>query len=245
MSINSSASTPPRREYHPAETPRKSRNRYPAKAIEFHKNKLPFETHSSLDFLKQKNIEVQFYRSPSDTLHALVKQPTTKACGPACLMMLFLDHVMEAANPKDRFELAAKDEKTVIHSFRMQSGLTNARYLRDHAPLTMNVIVYGTEKALSVDENETFADVEQVVVQEGRDVIENLKKRLEKGSVIQAITHPEIEGHWIIVDESKNGNFYVRDPFSASAYKLSEKELEEMLLKEVKLEFALQMSPKK
>jgi hypothetical protein len=50
-----------------------------------------------------------------------------------------------------------------------------------------------------------------------------------KHSLITAITHPKLAGHWVIIDEFNDGNVYGRCPRFGIAFCVSETTLEEWL----------------
>ena len=50
-----------------------------------------------------------------------------------------------------------------------------------------------------------------------------------KCSLITAITHPNLAGHWVIIDEFNHGNVYGRCPRFGIAFCISETKLAEWL----------------
>lgn len=205
--------------------------------------------HSAIgDEPERDGFHVSYYTAPSGKEHAIIQQrPTGTPCGYGCVMMLFFDRILQAKNPKAEYIRQSKAEDSYIDHFYRSDTLTSAFKLRQdatqfHTGVTLKVIAFA-KKSFPADENID----ERVSVDTNQGIIKDLKAKLEKGgSIIQAITHPELKGHWVIIDEcDKEGNFYIRDPFSGKAYKVHENELAPMLLKNIQCEYALRVEEKK
>lgn len=210
---------------------------------------LPTHHHSAIGNEPERDgFHVSYYTTPSGKEHAIVQQrPTGTPCGYGCMMMLFLDRILHAKNPKAEYLRQSKSEDSYIDHFYRSDTLTSAFKLRQdaqqfHTGLTLKVIAFA-KKSFPSDENID----ERVPAETNQAVIKDLKAQLEKGgSIVQAITHPELKGHWVIIDEcDKEGHFYIRDPFSGKAYKVHENELAPMLLKNIQCEYALRVDESK
>ncbi len=183
-------------------------------------------------FLKE-GIEVFCYQSSKGQERYIVQQATDFSCGIACVFMAFLDRYAE----KREIEYP----NSFISLFFNQEGLTNAKLLatiaRKYAGITLSQIKFTKEQNAQAEDSITV-----IPVTSPHDIIENLKVILDRGSkVIQAITHPKIYGHWILIDEYVKDTFYIRDPYTALAYALDAKDLSSMLLDGIQFEWALEV----
>lgn len=230
---------------------------------------LPVTDASSLgDKPQSDGFQVSYYTTPAGKTHAIVQQrPTGAPCGYGCLMMLFLDRMLQSKDPSAEYQLQSNRSHSFIDTFYRNDNLTNAYQLKNIAKncetgLALKVIEFVAKKLPSKKNDKeniqpqpntssnndmlsTFfadevkkADV-HIDVATNKGVCRALKAQLKKGSVIQAITHPELAGHWVIVDEFAKGFFYIRDPYSAKAYKVKETELAPMLLKGIQAEYGV------
>jgi len=186
---------------------------------------------------------VTYYRTPSGKEHAIVQQrPSGTPCGFGCMMMLFFDRILGAENPKAEYKRQSQAENSYIDQFYKSDELTSAFKLQKDAEMfetgvTLRVIAFAKKNFAPT---EKVDELVQVATHAG--IVKSLKAKLKKGgSIIQAINHPHLKGHWVIVDEFSKGHFYIRDPFSGKAYKVSEAEFGPMLLKGVQCEYALRV----
>lgn len=193
---------------------------------------------------EQDGFAVSYYTTPSGKKHAIIQQrPTGQPCGNGCLMMLFLDRLSQAKNPQSAYAHESRKEHSFIDYFYRDDSLAHAYTLKQIAAnyntgLDLQVIGFATKDHHEEDQNLD----KRVSVATGKGVVRHLKSELKTGhSVMQAITHPQLAGHWVIIDEFAKGFFYGRDPWSGKPFKISDQALAPMLLKEIKIEYAIKV----
>lgn len=141
--------------------------------------------------------------------HTLVKQKGTLSCGSAALLMLYTDIVRHTKIPfsleEEFWDWSAQQE------LANQDHLCNAT---QHTNLSAHQMGLGYTKLDQGPEKNILA----------------LEKQIASGMpVIVSITHPVLEGHWILLDAIKGDEVYIRDPHSGFAYKISKDLLKEYL----------------
>lgn len=156
------------------------------------------------------------YQTPKGIVLPLIKQPPQKySCGPGALMNAFLGMVANSIPPEylmGTVEPLIKDEKFSHWYVRAQrqNGEELARQL--------NFLLKDSySEAISCNFSTSSSDKNAVLVSSAQEVIDWLKFC---SSILVGIDHPELEGHWIVVDEfdEQTGLFYVRDSYSGNAY---------------------------
>lgn len=78
----------------------------------------------------------------------------------------------------------------------------------------------------------------EILAIDGSAAVVEMKKILKnpQDTLILAITHPELEGHWIVVNQLEDDSFLVRDPYSGRGFILNGEKLASYVLKEVETE---------
>lgn len=149
------------------------------------------------------------YQTPSGREHCLIKQRGSKNCGGAASLMFTL-------------------------SFLGQDILTEA-YLNHCDNLCLassRQIVSGIHKYVKSDvaRFEIYDDRSSPQALIDLDIfLQFLKDKLTSSdaSIIVGIQHEQLEGHYIVLDEYSEEFFYIRDPFSGSAFRLTAEEFKE------------------
>ena len=159
----------------------------------------------------------EYYRLPSGRHVLAIQQPNrnTPSCGPGCALMIAADH--------QKVEYAFDDEAFI--QWYGQSGITNAKDMQ-HAFQMLNISC----KVFQLTTNEKYElsqDAKQhnvKHVKDSEDAIKFMRNtiRRTKHSLITAITHPNLAGHWVIIDEFNNGNVYGRCPRFGTVFCVSE-----------------------
>jgi hypothetical protein len=167
----------------------------------------------------------EYYRLPSGRHVLAIQQPDpeTSSCGPGCALMIAADHQkVELAFSEKKFkqwygETKITNAKNLLHGFHMLK-------------ISCEVFQFTTDKDYSLSQE----DAKHYKVKHGKnskDAIEFMKNVIDrtKHSLITGITHPKLDGHWVIIDEFYEGNIYGRCPRFGTAFCISESKLAEWL----------------
>lgn len=150
--------------------------------------------------------------------YTIVQQISKKDCGAAAFLMLFTD-LMRLDENKLNFS-------DPIWKWATSCSLINAASLLEKCNPFLKNSSYQLERKIfrieGDDENAIIASSKEVIIDEIQSIL-----KTSKFSVILSITHPEIKGHWIVVDsiDREKNEIYIRDPFSGKAYLLTFDEL--------------------
>jgi hypothetical protein len=168
----------------------------------------------------------EYYRLPSGRHVLAIQQPNrnTPSCGPGCALMIAADH--------QKVEYAFGDE-AFTHWYG-QSGITNAKDMQrafQMLKISCELFKITTKKDYALSE-EDAKQYNVKHIKDSEDAIKFMRNtiRRTKRSLITAITHPNLAGHWVIIDEFDNyGNVYGRCPRFGTAFCVSEIKLKEWL----------------
>jgi hypothetical protein len=152
--------------------------------------------------------------------HNIVKQKKSNSCGASALLMLYTDIV--------RNGLVSYSLDDEFWTWYKGCGLTNRFQLVEiaekHLKLKQVNLELSFEKLSNVDDNENIRTIAKHIKTFGL-------------PVISSITHPKIEGHWIVVDAVKKEHIYIRDPFTGAAYAISRQDMDIYIA--LKIEYVL------
>jgi hypothetical protein len=191
------------------------------------------------------------YKPSSQSMsHTIVQQKNKKGCGGAAALMVLLDHYQRTRSADT---LASLTVEQSFLTWATTAELTRtdamALYLKNQG---LTPVISKFSKAVTEESSTTNSDgiLEKTIpVKNSKELVTQVKNLLAEThkSMILGIRHPQIEGHWIVVDEfSQNstdaGVFHIRDPFTCSAYVLTEKELEDDVLVDYSVENSLYFS---
>jgi hypothetical protein len=186
----------------------------------------PFEKAlSDQNFKKSK-----MYKDPLGRSLTVVKQVSNKNCGPTCALMLALDKRL----PQETLPLSNTFTNWVRQS-SLTSGDTLAinlkregfnpklfKFIRSSSPGEQT----SPEQTAQLSSEDK---IEEIPFTDSHAVLQSIKNIIDKtkNSVIVDISHPDIDGHFIIIDyvDDKNNNVYVRDPYAGEAYLVDQNEL--------------------
>jgi hypothetical protein len=167
----------------------------------------------------------EYYRLPSDRHVLAIQQPNpnTPSCGPGCALMIAAD--------RQKVEYAFGDED--FRQWYVRSGITNAKNMQygfKTLKISCKLLQITTIKDYPLSE-EDAKQYNVKHVKDSEDAIKFMKHTIRhtKHSLITAITHPDLAGHWVIIDEFNDGNIYGRCPRFGIAFCVSEPEFKEWL----------------
>jgi hypothetical protein len=167
----------------------------------------------------------EYYRLPSGRHVLAIQQPNpeTSSCGPGCALMIAADH--------QKVEYAFGDEDFI--QWYGDNEITDAKSMQrafQMLKISCKVFQFTTDKDYALSEG----DAEHYNLKRGKDskdAIKFMKATIKstKSSLMTAITHPILAGHWVIIDEFNPGNVYGRCPRFGIAFCVSEKEFAKWL----------------
>ncbi len=167
----------------------------------------------------------EYYRLPSGRCVLAIQQPNpnSSSCGPGCALMIAADH--------QKVESALSDQDFI--QWYTENEITNAKNMQ-HAfqmlQISCNVFQFTTDKDYALSE-EDAGHYNLKRGKDSKDAIKFMKNTINrtKCSLMTAITHPKLAGHWVIIDEFNQGNVYGRCPRLGIAFCVSETKLAEWL----------------
>lgn len=167
----------------------------------------------------------EYCRLPSGRCVLAIQQPNpaTSCCGPGCALMIAADH--------QKVEYAFDEQKFL--QWYGKTEITNAKNMRNAfqmLKISCKVFQFTTDKDYALSE-EDAAHYNLKRGKNSKDAIKFMKDTINntKCSLITAITHPILFGHWVIIDEFNHGNVYGRCPRFGIAFCVSETKLAEWL----------------
>jgi len=97
-------------------------------------------------------------------------------------------------------------------------------------------ITFRTDKQSDAEKNQTFIDVK-----DAKATVEKIKEQLDtpEKTIILAITHERLDGHWVVLNQMNSDQFLLRDPYSGKGFNVKGEDLEPLILKEVAREHAI------
>ena len=150
----------------------------------------------------------EYYKLPSGRHVLAIQQPDpkTSSCGPGCALMIAAD--------RQKVESAFGDQ--VFRQWYAKTEITDAKNIQrafQRLQISCKLFRFTTDKDYALSEE----DVGQYNLKRGKnskDAIEFMKNTIDrtKCSLITAITHPKLYGHWVIIDEFDKGKVYGRCP---------------------------------
>jgi hypothetical protein len=168
---------------------------------------------------------------PIPSQRYLYEQPTTQSCGPSCVNMI--------AN--DVFGTLTQNQKSTLKKAVLSNRLYDEN---DMAPLMNSIGLIGVAAKFVLapdEENDSVyinGTIEHRHIRDRSALLNSVLRIIEttRNSVILAITHPKIDGHYIIVDGYDGSGVDIRDPLFGEAFKVSFPKLAAMTLVDIQLE---------
>lgn len=170
------------------------------------------------------------YTLPTNEQKTVIKQPPQKgSCGAGATLMLYTDLLRKntAQAPLSKEFLIWYSTCSMAHATEVCRGMK----MLSMKP-QIKVLHFDQNVLKALQESNSFSKETKFQEVQSYDQIIKEMKEIRKStghSFIMSITHPIIEGHWILVDEIEDDGIYVRDPYSGLPYKLTYDELEENL----------------
>lgn len=217
----------------PSKKTKKTDSLYPEKLPSFEEKGPRYQ-----QVLKQFQIQIEKYVTPAGEEKHLTSQYYLQksSCGGGVEMMIALDILgkkettIELSEEFKYHYMAAK----MLNADAMILGLEKLHIQGKAKVYTslndgLSSKLYGNSKIIEIDpENKSS-------------ILEDIKKTIQEtgNSVILGITHKILDGHWVIVDQIEKDSVYIRDPYTARAYKVMQENFLPDLLKDVASEFSV------
>ena len=188
--------------------------------------------------LSRQGILTTAYTAPSGINYTIVEQKGKKTCGQTCAMMLAIDKKEQINN--SQADLASSAAAAPV-DIKLTPGTFSDDFIRwfNHGATTkaedladkLGEEGFFSQKVCFFDSIESFNINEgytnEIFYNDPINIIRFIEKTIREtgNSFIIAIDHKDIGGHWVIIDEisadeNHNPFVYIRDPYTAKAYKV-------------------------
>lgn len=157
------------------------------------------------------------YQTPSGKIFEIIKQTTTKNCGPTCALMIILDYLQKNNSVK----IFKNDKKYFFSWFNNCNGkaakdiikkIENTTFLK---PQLLNFFPKNFEDPKIIKE-EIFSKIKE-------------KLNETQNSIMLLMDYENRTNHWVVVDEIKNNMVFIRDPATRKAYAINKEQLLEQV----------------
>lgn len=176
--------------------------------------------------LKQHASLAHTYKTPNQETHYLITQKRDTSCGATAFLMLYTSVMQCKRTPPKAMGTHLTNEfwswYTTCDLAHYTEIIAHGNpVLKPHGLRLKERVLNGQDK-----ENTLSFLIHQLTI--------------TKNPVLFSLSHAQVAGHWVVVDQFVDGHFYVRDPYTTKAYKVPlaemQKHIEEKMEKCLYLE---------